>query len=64
MTRRDFELLASILSIVSEEFAPNGKADVLLILMRALADELAAREPAFLREKFLTRCGYYRRGTK
>jgi hypothetical protein len=58
MTRKDFELIAGVISQLSADFNNGGEDTVSLsIVAKELASALAGTNERFNRETFLTACG-------
>lgn len=61
MTKKDYELIASVLkqAILFCDDTSNQDDDILLLetLSKRFADTLASKNPRFNREKFLKACG-------
>ena len=58
MTRKDFELIAGVISQLSADFTNGGEDTVSLSLVAGeLADALADTNERFNRETFLKACG-------
>lgn len=55
MTKKDYELIASVLYCKTEDDNRDLTTNVTIIL--ELADALQAENPRFDRDKFLTACG-------
>lgn len=58
MTKKDYELIAGVMSRLSADFTNGGEDTVSLRLVaEELADSLADTNPRFNREMFLKACG-------
>ena len=58
MTKKDYEIIAGVMSRLSADFTNGGEDTVSLALVAAeLADSLADTNPRFSRELFLDACG-------
>ena len=58
MTRKDYELIAVVISNLSADFTNGGEDTVSLSLVaEELAIALAATNPLFNRDRFIAACG-------
>ena len=58
MTRKDYELIAVVISNLSADFTHGGEDTVSLSLVaEELAIALAATNPLFNRDRFIAACG-------
>lgn len=59
MTRKDYELIARVISSIYKDFdcSPSEDTVSLSVIAEELADSLQGENPRFNRELFLTACG-------